>query len=117
MYIRKFNEDINITDELKEFCNNSLAFLIDEGFSVRCIYTERFYTRISIHKPGTTFNWFDVRDDIIPFMDILSKKYKVSDIKFYCIPLDKVESISDILDDNIDNYEIYGGITLEVRDK
>jgi tRNA A-37 threonylcarbamoyl transferase component Bud32 len=48
---------------------------------------------------------------------ILSKKYKVSDIKFYCIPLDKVESISDILDDNIDNYEIYGGITLEVRDK
>lgn len=117
MYIRRFNENINITSDLQEFCNNSLAFLIDDGFIIKCFYTERFYTRVSIHKPQTTFNWFDVRDDIIPFMDILSKKYIVSNIKFYMNPLDKIKSISDILDDCIDNYQISGGISFEVREK
>jgi hypothetical protein len=125
-YIRKFNEDINITDELKEFCNNNLAYLIDDGFIVKCtshckkfnkFKDQGFYTRIGIHKPGTTFKWFDVRDDIIPFIYLLSKRYIVSNIKFYMNPLDKIKSISDIIDDSIDNYEISGGINFDVRDK
>ena len=114
-HIRKFKESVD-NDELQEFCNNNLAYLIDDGFIVSC--TDRgFYSRVGIHKPHKTFNWYDVSNDIIPFMEVLSKDYIVSGIYFYINPRDKTIKLYDILNDNLDNYEIYGGITFNVTDK
>jgi hypothetical protein len=87
-YIRKFNEGKNITDDLKGFCSENLAYLIDGGFHI--LYSTGFimqdyYTGVSINKMVDNsykiFNWHDIRDDVIPF-DILSRKYIVSDITF-----------------------------------
>ena len=91
-HIRKFNESLDIF-EMQEFCNDNLAYLIDDGFSIEPIFATSYhvpladaYTTFGIYKEVNgnynVFNWYDVRDDIIPFMSILSKKYIVFDIKF-----------------------------------
>lgn len=84
-YLRKFNESIN--DDLQSFCNDNLAYLIDEGFRVKVDRTENNQVKIEIHKfyfPNwTKFTWDDVKDDVIPFLDILRDKYSFfEDIKF-----------------------------------
>jgi hypothetical protein len=84
-YLRKFNE--SITDDLQSFCNDNLAYLIDEGFRVKVDRTENNQVKIEIHKfyfPNwTKFTWDDVKDDVIPFLDILRDKYSFfEDIKF-----------------------------------
>jgi hypothetical protein len=122
-HIKKFNESlINITDELQEFCNVNLAYLIDEGFNVKCTSQRTFkesgyYSRVGIYKPYNTFNWYDVRDDIIPFMKILKKEYNVDNyVKFY-MNRDAMVKLDDIINDRIENFEITGGITFNVRNK
>lgn len=52
-HIRKFNESVDINDELQEFCNNNLAYLIDDGFIVRCGLSGygNFCQRVKINKP------------------------------------------------------------------
>ena len=84
-YLRKFNE--SITDDLQSFCNDNLAYIIDEGFRVKVDRYEDNQVKIEIHKfyfPNwTKFTWDDVKDDVIPFLDILRDKYSFfEDIKF-----------------------------------
>ena len=91
-YLRSFNESdvlldmIGITDDLEIFCKENLAYLIDEGFKVN---VDRTYkeVKIQIHNfyfPNwTKFTWDDVKDDVIPFLEILREKYSFfEDIKF-----------------------------------
>lgn len=84
-------------DELKKFCNDNLAYLLDNGFNIQ-VYYRMDYISIYIYLksssiflqtspdrfplnniPKTTFkkfNWFNVCDDIMPFLQILVKKYE-----------------------------------------
>jgi len=83
-YLRSFNE--SITDDLEIFCKENLAYLIDEGFKVNVDRTHK-EVKIRIHNfyfPNwTKFTWDDVKDDVIPFLEILSDKYNFfEDIKF-----------------------------------
>jgi regulator of sigma D len=128
-YIRKFNEGKNITDELKEFCSENLAYLIDGGFHI--LYSTGFimqdyYTGISINKMVDNsykiFNWHDIRDDVIPFFDILSRKYIVSDITFsllgnrFRLKKDIFVKLDDIIGDNLEDYDIFK-ISFKCREK
>jgi regulator of sigma D len=132
-YIRKFNEGKNITDELKEFCSENLAYLIDGGFHI--LYSTGFimqdyYTGVSINKMVDNsykiFNWHDIRDDVIPFFDILSRKYIVSDITFsllikinseaYGLKKDIMVKLDDIIGDNLEDYDIFK-ISFKCREK
>lgn len=81
-YLKRFNESVNI-DEVQDFCDGSLAYLTDEGFSVT---TEKLYNHnkkkseyigITIKSSSNTFYWDDVKDYIIPFIKILSKEYNL----------------------------------------
>lgn len=81
-YIKLFEESkMSRTDELKQFCNDNLAYLTDDGFSAECEDYKELYIYISIRKDNgnysnaLNFNWFDVRDDIIPFIITLNDKY------------------------------------------
>jgi hypothetical protein len=132
-YIRKFNEGKNITDELKGFCSENLAYLIDGGFHI--LYSTGFimqdyYTGVSINKMVDNsykiFNWHDIRDDVIPFFDILSRKYIVSDITFsllikinseaYGLKKDIFVKLDDIIGDNLEDYDIFK-ISFKCREK
>ena len=92
-YLRRFNE--SITDDLEIFCKENLAYLIDEGFKVdvgiyKIGYSDSMLdnqVKIEIHNfyfPNwTKFTWDDVKDDVIPFLEILRDKYSFfEDIKF-----------------------------------
>jgi hypothetical protein len=137
-YIRKFNEGKNlpgaitvITDELKEFCSENLAYLIDGGFQISYstgFIMQDYYTGVSISKKVDNspdylsgierlrykvFNWHDIRDDVIPFFDILSRKYIVSDITFFIVDemmfpkKDLIVKLDDIIGDNLEDYVIF----------
>ncbi len=80
-HLRKFNET-KIGDSVKEFCDNYLSFLKDNGFTCY-VNGNNFNTHITITKTSNDFNvlrfkYSDIADDFIPFLNLLSKKYKIS---------------------------------------
>ncbi len=89
-------------DELKKFCNDNLAYLLDRGFKIY-LYSDdnEEYISIFFYLNSTSslmnsaalrthgirvnnlskssfekFNWFHVCDDIMPFLQVLTKKYE-----------------------------------------
>ncbi len=84
-HLKKFNEstlqeNLRKLEELKEFCNSNLAFLIDAGLKVEVFdYSDN---RITIVISKTTdkreknklYIWDDVKYDFIPFIELLSSK-------------------------------------------
>lgn len=83
-HLRSFNESID-HDELKDFVESCLAYLLDEGFHV-------FIPRASLND-GTTaiwlglsnqyavksngFTWDDIKDYYIPLLKLLSNRYQI----------------------------------------
>lgn len=92
-YLRKFFESFGnseIKEELQNFCNENLAYLLDEGFEVRVIWTPNCDAwRIKFSKIGErypdlrkverskSFYWRDIKDDFIPFFEMLDTKYEI----------------------------------------
>ncbi len=77
-YIKKF-ENIEFKDpydeyinKLRKFCEDHLAYLIDEGFSISIKDNKvaREPIRIDI-EPASSFKWSEVKYDIIQFLDLL----------------------------------------------
>jgi len=88
IHLKRFNEKIQWNrdrPELLKFCEEYLAYLLDEGFdvSVRLYEKEnRLYRNgirdegyISIQSKNNTFKWNDVKEDFIPFLEMLVIKY------------------------------------------
>jgi len=82
-YLKKIFESVD-EEELLEFCEGNLAYLLDENFEVRVEkYTE--YYQIEIQKLRSLeaeeyeilFRWNDVKDYIIPFTQRLSNSYEL----------------------------------------
>lgn len=85
-HLKRFNEASFLTEDISElqyFCENYLAYLLDEGFGIRVRHGSRedrarieFY-KDDVHFPAP-FNWDDVKDHYIPFYQMLSKNYEIS---------------------------------------
>lgn len=85
-HLKSFNESFFLSEDIGEmqyFCENYLAYLLDEGFGIRVRHGSRkdrarieFYKE-EIHFP-VPFNWNDVKDHYIPFYQMLSKEYEIS---------------------------------------
>ena len=92
-YLKKYNEaksrkygfmdkpEEGELDELKDFCETNLAYLIDEDFVVEVSndYTHKNF-HISILKEGSKykgFTWEEVKDYFIPFLTHLSRNYSI----------------------------------------
>lgn len=85
-YLKKFNEKLNLKDktELLDFCETSLAYLIDEGFSIDCAFTNvrDGVIKIDLEKVDgfnqrSSFLWDDVKDYYIPFLQLLNNRYDI----------------------------------------
>lgn len=124
-YLKKFNEGsltstltTEMVADLRDFCRDHLAYLIDEGFTVRV--TPTFYGNecdIFIFKEVTerftdivTNDWSSIKDQIIPFLYMLNKHYTIIESeddhynrrfqRFFTIQPNKVDSfINDTIDD------------------
>lgn len=82
-HLRSFNESID-QDELKDFVESCLAYLLDEGFHV-------FIPRASSDDGSTaiwlglnyrmnavkSFTWDDIKDYYIPLLKLLSNRYQI----------------------------------------
>lgn len=119
-YLKTF-ESINFKDELQNFCNAYLAYLLDEDF-VATVYDFRgnnselviiikridFYTPELEEIPNKKFNWNQVKDYLIPFIYSLNNSYEIlGDKLFFTVDRehDYNYKIENILNDNIS--EVY----------
>ena len=85
-FLRKFNESLEGQEELQEYCEMNLAYLIDDGFfmdislhgGTYIIILRRSLTtnRHGVHT--SYFKWDDIKDHYIPFILRIQKKYKLS---------------------------------------
>lgn len=98
-YIKRFDEriDFNYLEELKEFCNNYLSYLLDESYTLRFhrrhdapLMTkptdDMWYTELSIcinddhdiYKSNRqSKDWNILESYIIPFIQVLSNEYQL----------------------------------------
>jgi hypothetical protein len=86
-HLKSFNESKeNFTEELKDFCENSLAYLLDDGYNVSVYkYPMKNYAIVSLgllFENSITFDWKrfywdDIKDSFIPFLQLLSRRYEL----------------------------------------
>jgi hypothetical protein len=81
IYLRKFNEALSDEDQLRDFCEENLAYLLDDLFQLEIIPTVReTYTayKIKIYAcRGEYHHWSELKDCIIPFIKRLDDKYTI----------------------------------------
>lgn len=100
-YLRGIFESIvpEFMEELKDFCESNLIYLIDDGFTLEFVDTTEsshkkdfggITVRISKYSSGRNdligdykqfsyFNWNDIKDYYIPFLIRISNEYKIFD--------------------------------------
>ncbi len=102
-HLKKFNESIDYT-ELRKFCDENIAFLIDKGFHIYIRenrYADGTYVGITKKKGDGYFDWEEVKYDIIPFLVMLHNKFVVYDINIGIIDNDPVRyNMVEIEDEN-----------------
>jgi len=76
-HLRRFDESLK--DELQDFCDTNLAYLIDEGFRVRISKFEGDdYHQILIGTPESSNSlWSQMKDQVLPFLHFLLKDYEL----------------------------------------
>ena len=114
-------------EEFENFCKMHLAFLSDEGIEVETrnnFNLNRFQFSIkgeevpfynnTINLP---FNYEDIKDNFIPFMEMLNDRYDIDTIEFFIHPeiggsktLWRITlTIEDILNDTVESKLIHNG--------
>ncbi len=82
LYEQKCDLDYQI-EELRDFCETYLAYLLDDGFYLNFDSEDKFSNSINIwlrkRKSGRKyfFSWNEIKNYFIPFLFILSKNYEM----------------------------------------
>lgn len=113
-------KSVQFRQELQKFCDGYLAFLIDDGYSVWV--TDRndyFEFKVRLIKPVKTesnifvrdpFEWNDVKEDFMPFFEILKEKYFIDsqfgEITFVENLQHKIYSIEEIESDTFEPFNL-----------
>ena len=107
IHLKRFNEKIQWNKdrpELLKFCEEHLAYLLDEGFDIyvrlhkmeNSAYKngirDEGYISICYNKHPNTFKWNRIKDEFIPFLEMLIIKYNL-----------KEEYVSILKEVNLDN--------------
>jgi hexokinase len=124
IHLKKFNEAFITVDgyyELKKYFKDHLAYLTDKGFTFEFDATpldKKSDSEITINRSSKEyFMWNDIEDDIIPFLQILNKKYKIKSVivnKDSNAPLTKGRAFT--LKDTLDiNFTEWVGILYDIK--
>lgn len=86
-HLKPFNESKeNLQQEVKDFCDNSLVYLLDDGFNITVMNTQKHpesgHLIVTLGMPGPSsrfvpFSWDQVKDYYIPFLQILVRRYEL----------------------------------------
>jgi hypothetical protein len=83
-HLKKFNESTLDKEEVQDFCETHLAYLIDEGLEVECYQFNESNKEVAYITLGYKLenpyeynfpSWDEIKDNIIPFFTHLSNKY------------------------------------------
>jgi hypothetical protein len=84
-------------EELQDFCDTYLAYLLDEGYSIEAseigfgeyvlvLRNGKRLDNVPVDSPEFLFAWDEIKDQFIPFLHMLSKQYAIiGSIKFYAL--------------------------------
>lgn len=84
-HLKRFNEGVT-QEDLQDFCESSLAYLMDESFNVTIrggddprarATTGQFGIFLAKNNGREFFKWDDVKDYYIPFLQLLSNRYDI----------------------------------------
>jgi hypothetical protein len=81
-YLKRIFEESNY-NELLDFCESNLVYLLDEGWSIDITRMTDFYkinilTNTENHLTGSSKNiWKDCKDILIPFFNRLESEYEL----------------------------------------
>jgi hypothetical protein len=135
-YIKKFLESSVSVDfewKLKDFVQDHLVYLIDDGF-VCNVFKAAFHSgciKILIKladlvngEHDIDFTWRQIEDKFVPFIYMLNRDYTISEIKFFyeesrSIKFDTDKDIKEILSGAADKYLVGGNfyqITILVKE-
>lgn len=88
-YLKSFRESVINSDDLQDFCDTYLAYLLDDGFKVvidNKMYKDFITIRLTQSSDTSNplqsdepFIWDSIKDHYVPFLQILSRNYKISD--------------------------------------
>jgi len=110
-YLKKFNEAIE-PDEIKDFCEMYLAYLLDDGYALSFRESGRV-TQIDFLKPKTDvehiavdwMDWDQIKDSFIPFLKMLDKQYDVKDNMIFFQTRGAIQvkmCFQDVIDDKVE---------------
>lgn len=139
-YLKKFNESLKISvlepndiEELKDFCETTLAYLLDDGYNVSVsiryrLNPEKNFLFVTLGLPEENgygkFDWDDVKDYYIPFLQILVKRYELlpfhnsSDYIWFNTTIGyKQFRIDQVINDKVELGCKLWGINLQIVDK
>ena len=83
-YLKRFNESNSYEEELRDFCETSLAYLADKGYNVKVVnvgknQNDYFHITIKYEYGGDEqkkeIRWLEIKDHFIPFYKILNRRY------------------------------------------
>jgi len=123
-YLRKFNES-KLGDELKDFCQEYLAFLTDGKFECY-VNSNDVNTHITIldrdpeDSRARDFYWSEIEDDFIPFLQILSERYIITYNRIILTAYNqynKTFSIKDAINGKIPEYTTCNSVSLQIDKK
>ena len=83
-HLKPFNESIN-KDDMQEFCEMNLAYLMDEGLQVSTDQQYKYrelITSVELSFPEETL-WLKIKDHIMPFLHRISNGYTLDPIHKY----------------------------------
>lgn len=76
-HLKKFNEShSDKVQEIRQFCEEALIELIDKGYSID-ISKLHNSIKVSLVKNNKSFYWVDIKDKVIPFLEILIDNYEL----------------------------------------
>jgi asparagine synthetase B (glutamine-hydrolysing) len=108
--------------EIKEYCEEALSYLIDDGFQVNYFKSEYKYldslTRIIITNKNGDFNWERIEDYLPPLLTSLDREYgiKSNTIKLLYHPYKEITlKIKDILKGDFNTNQMLCSVYFDVK--
>jgi len=121
-YIKLFE---SFEDDLLEFTQVHLAYLVDDGFEINQHLTHNYFSerkKISIVK-RSGFSWEEITDRFSPYIYMLNKEYNILEVVFHQSggrqhQYDTRKDIEELVSGEADQYltnKIYWMITIIVK--
>lgn len=109
-YLRRYQEN------MENFCNSHLSYLIDQGFNVFFGYRRdgSFAFGKEYKEALQDFKWDEVKYDFIPFLEVLVNKYNIDTNLNVNIVYDNVKSKDILMRDLLDDSEYLSTLKLKL---